>query len=277
MQPYYFLPNCSKSEIAPDGTLNREILEARGIADIFADVIGPEGNDCSIGDVSGGPGGLSGVILTYQNNAGVTPPAFFKPDIQEWHQCDDGDELWIGLVGTPSAEDMARKRQYNGYNITLSDDADDKWGVPIIRRPDDTTCLPTSARFGKNGEFTESIKERYRAYWVDTLTVQDWLLNDGGYGRIVLGQAVRLALRALSINYRVGRHEQNILGLIDNINCLEVLTVTIDMPAITAAAQAESDAKKKAEHHGPLDIPSTTPGQPDDCPDTSQPVENSTS
>lgn len=277
MQPIYFLPDCSKAKLAPNGKLNRDILVDRGISDVFSDIVGPEANDCSVGDVSGGPGGLSGVILTYENNAGVTPPAFFKPNLQKWHQCDDGDELWIGLVGTPSADDMARKRQYNGYNITLSDEADDNWGVPIIRRPDDTTCLPTSARFGKNGEFTESIKERYRAYWTDTLTVQDWLLSEGGYGRIVLGEAVRLALRALSINYRVGRHEQNVLGLIDNINCLEVLTVTIDMPAITAVKQAEDDAKKKEGHHGPLDSPNTTAGPQDLCQDTSQPVENSTS
>jgi hypothetical protein len=278
MQPLYFLPHCNKAKLAPDGKLNREILEARGISDVFSDVVGPDAKDCSVGDVSGGPGGLSGVILTYRNAAGVTPPAFFKPDRQEWHQCDEGADVWIGLVGMPKADDMARNRRYGGYHVVLSDDVDDSWAVPVIRRPDDSTNLPTSARFGKDGEFTETIKERYRSFWDETAKVQKWLLLENGLQdhNFSVGEAVRLALRALSINYRVGRHEQNVLGMIDNINYLDVLSITIDLAAVNAASQAEIDAKKKAEHHDPLSIPSITPGQQDDSQDTAQVAENST-
>jgi hypothetical protein len=74
--------------------------------------------------------------------------------------------------------------------------------------------------------------------------------------------ALRLAIRALSINYRFGCNDQNVLQIIDTDCCLLILAATVDGPNANAYAMVE---KKTSDGTPTL---STTPGSVADSPIT---------
>lgn len=259
-QPLYFLPNIREEQTKSIAHV-RAILKERGLTDVFADVAHDE---MSINPLTGrGPGDLSGVILTYQTPTDQIPRrSGYTPEEQKWTPVADGSQVWLGVdtAEPPTASDLRRKRQYTGYPIELGDGG--RWLIPIIRRPDDSTELPTDMVWDATGMLREPIKPAYEAYWQEAGDILGWALN--GWESVPRERALSLCVRALSLNYRFGREEQNILRLIDGTNLAAVLYCTIGGP------DAEPLLQKKMSHA----TTATTPGsadstQPTDLPATS--------
>jgi hypothetical protein len=103
------------------------------------------------------------------------------------------------------------------------------------------------------GKMVEPIKPAYLKYWEETAETAAWIFDaaEPDYAR-----ALELAVRALSLNYRYGRNEHNILRVIDSDNIVAVLAATVDAP---------NQPQKKTVTNAP-------PGLPADSPTTDQPA-----
>lgn len=264
MQPLYFLPNLTKEQLAPGEVLDRSVLRARGIADVFADC---EFKDCLFNEPSSvGPGGKSGLYLAYQvPGTGELPRRTgFYPEEQDWHQVGDGERVWIGIdkASPPTAADMVRKRVFHGYYVTLADGQ--QWAVPVIRRPDGSTELPCDMVFDAAGNVIEPIKRAYIEYWNETADVAEWFFSERGFDSegFTKPRALKLAVRALGLNYRYGVNEQNAVRAIDTMNWVSVLGCTVDLNKTIELAEKKSAAALAAEQSN------TLPGQPADSPTT---------
>lgn len=264
MQPLYFLPSLTKEQLAPGERFDRAVLRARGLADVFADC---DYRDCLFNEPTAlGPGGHSGLYLAYQVPVTAELPrrTAYYPDEQEWHQVGDGSLLWIGIdkASPPTAADMQRKRVYHGYYVTLADGQ--AWAIPVIRRPDGSTELPCDMVFDAAGNVVEPIKRAYVDYWEETADVADWFYTPDGFDAESFSKprALKLAIRALGLNYRYGINEQNAVRAIDTMNWVSVLGSTVDLSKTLELAAAKKNEAPAAE---PLN---TLPGQPDDCPTT---------
>ena len=223
-QPLYFLPNL-RAAAAEGVALRKQVLKERGLLEVFTDVPYVEQ---PLNELKGrGPEGLAGCILYYQTPNGQIPRRDgYCPKEQSWTPVGDGSLLWIGVdtAEPPKPEEMARKKQYDGYSVLLSDG--NRWNVPIIRAPDDSTSLPRDMVWDSTGRLIEPIKPAYEAYWNETNETAGWVFD----GKPVedYGRALELAVRALSINYRYGRNEHNVLRSIDSETLSGVLVATVD-------------------------------------------------
>ncbi len=264
-QPLYFLPDLRESA-AKDVALRKQILKERGLLEVFADVPMVEQ---PLAELTGrGPGDKSGCMLYYQTPSGDIPRrAGYYPSEQSWTPVGDGSLLWIGVdtAEPPKPEEMARKKRHNGYWVELGDG--NKWLVPVIRRPDDSTELPADMVWDSAGRLIKPIKAAYQAYWNETAEVAAYFFEDAELSE---GRALELAIRALSLNYRYDRTAHNILRAVDTATWPLVIGCTVDLPKSDALA----DAQKKM--NAPLQAESITPGAPGDCQDTGQAVANST-
>ena len=95
------------------------MLESRGLAAIFGDVLDVE-RELSVSEITtAGPGVQSGTMLV-PLATGQTPPVRlgYKPDFQTWH---DEGEYWLGLdnESPPTPAELARPKQIGGYKMTL--------------------------------------------------------------------------------------------------------------------------------------------------------------
>lgn len=273
MQPLYFLPDEQLFDVLTDGIIKRDVLAKHGIADSFSDVQGPKAGDCDAADCVSGPEGLKGVILAYKRPDGKGPAPHYQERGWDWAKC--RGNLWIGTQGEVTADDLQRPRGYDGYKIPLADMGD--WLIPVIRRDDGSTELPRVMGWDDAGTFTETIREKYRDFWETTRDVLVWLTEPNGTDNMDKGHAARLAVRALTINYRFGMVEQRALQVVDSENFLTILGMTIDLVKITEVALAQSeDAKKKDSLNQGPPITSSTPGPPEDSPATVPAVATST-
>ncbi len=265
MQPLYFLPDETLLGILRDGLILRDVLARHGIADSFSDVQGPKAGDCDAADCPSGPEGLKGIILAYKRPDGKGPAPHYQARGWDWTKC--RDNLWLGTHGEVTADDLQRSKMYAGYPIPLADMGD--WTVPIIRRDDDTTELPRVMCIDDAGAFHETIREKYRAAWEATQEVLMWLTDETPMDQIDTRQAFQLAVKALTINYRFGLAEQRALSVIDSENYITILGMTIDIVKIQEVALARSDEAKKKESLSPeQSTTNSTPGPPEDSPDT---------
>ena len=275
-QPLYFLPGVTQQAIAASGDLDRKILIERGLDGVFADVRG-QLKDCAVCEVPGsGPGGASGVILCYQRpqDDGLPEHVGFYPKQQVWTPRGEAKKLWIGIdpANPPAPEDLLRKMTGRGYPAELADGHE--WIVPVIRRSDDSTELPTRMFRTAAGDLEEPVKAAYLTYWEESADVAEWFFSGETFGGPTFSKAraFDLAVRALSIYYRFGHFEQEVFGPLDSVNYLTVLGYTVDVPKFHAALENE---EKKSESDSTADSLSITPGPPDDSTDTGPAEETS--
>jgi len=261
MQPLYFLAGVTPATLTPGNgqhvRLCRSLLSSRGLADVFADVA--EGEYSSFELPGRGPCDRVGTILAYNTPAGQAPRRLgYWPEEQQWTQV--GDDLWIGIdpAGPPTPEELRRKRQFDWWQAVLGDGA--KYSIPVIRRPDGSTGLPTELYVHPlTGRLEEPIKARYRRYWDESAEVADWFFNggfDGETSSFTKARALALAVDALSINYRYGPLEQSVLRLVDSENYLTVLSATVDVQGVVAAGQQKKsgDAADLSTLPGPQGV-----------------------
>jgi hypothetical protein len=243
--PLYFFPKLTRAELAPDGKISPAMLAEHGdLARALADVT--DLGDAAVCELTGGgPGGSSGCILSALPAEGRPPLRLcYAPDFQTWRQFGN---LWVGVDNehpiTPA--DLRRKKLFTGYELEL---AGQTWTVPVVRDPEGGTGLPRDFVYDDGGAVQERIKTGYLALW-EKFAKAVWLFFDpeGPWPpRIDLAEGMELCLAALALNYRVGRIEQNLLGLVDSETWTTILAAAVDWPTYRDLAEAVEGQKKTA-------------------------------
>lgn len=233
--PLYFLPGVYRAQLIQGGRLSAAILAARGLSQIFGDVVDLNA-ELSMQELPGsGPGGTGGMMLV-PLVPGAEPPVRmgYKPDAQEWTQIGD---YWLGIdkESPPTPEDLVRRKTITGYPIVMGGQ---RWVVPILRRPDATTELPCKFGWDACGTFQESVAGEYRQLWEDTAEIVDLFLSkkilDMAYVKQELPKLVDWCVRILAVNYRFDRHLQTQIGAVDSEGWALLLSYAIDWPLAVA-------------------------------------------
>jgi hypothetical protein len=220
--------------------MTRQILKMRGLAEVFSDVSHDQILSAPL--AGRGPNDLSGSVIAYQTVKGEPPRRIgYYPSEQKWTPIGDGSLCWIGIDtdSPPTPDDLRRRKEHAGYPIELGDGKE--YMIPVIRRPDGSTGLPTDMYLDAAGNLCEPIKSAYEAYWEASAEVCKWFMGRMSLADLDHIKALKLAVEALGINYRYSMQEQNVLRLIDKENYLSVLSFSIDLPRV----YAESEAQKK--------------------------------
>lgn len=236
-QPLYFLPRVTwtrEQSIAA----TRAIIRAAGLSDLFSDV--PE-SKVGFNTLAGrGPGELSGTIIFYVDDREPPHRMGYYPDEQTWHPVGDGSQLWVGIDTDrkPTPAELKRRLVHSGYQLELADG--NQYTIPVIRRPDNSTNLPTDFIFDAAGKLQEPIKDAYRSYWDASAEVCQWFYSESppDFNKL---RAINLAIDVLRVNYRYSVNEQNALRLVDATNWMAILAMSVDLPRV----QAEREAQKK--------------------------------
>jgi len=255
--PLYFFPRLTLDQLAPGGRLSAALLAATDTAAVFGDIESVREQTARFESTGPGPGGLSGVYLAANPPHGAAPHRIgYFPDFQTWTEAIP-ESLWIGLdkEHPPTPADLARPRQYRGEAVRL---AGSDWLIPVVRSPHRMTLLPCDLFWDAAGQVRKRIKARYAQAWEDAGDAFDLFYNPETAGSVAggLARALEIAVGAIGLNYRYGRHEQNGLGLVDNENWEDVLAALADVPFVRAALAAE----KKSEHLAADAGPNTPPG-----------------
>lgn len=239
-QPLYFLPNV-RWTFGQNIAITRSIIREAGLTDIFSDV---SEDHVGFNEISGkGPNGSSGTIIFYRDNREPPRRMGYYEGEHDWHQVGDGSKCWIGIdkLSPPRPEDLCRRTIHEGYNLELADGR--RWQIPVIRRPDGSTGLPTDMIFDAAGKYSEPIKPAYQKYWESSAEVCEWVYVDGGSDRIDNPKALMFAIEAMNLNYRYGMQEHNALRLVDKTNFQVLLMLTVDLPRV----RREMESQKKTE------------------------------
>lgn len=250
--PHYFLPSVFRGQLIAGGKLSAALLESRGLVPIFGDVERLDAQVSLMEIPACGPGGASGTMLV-PLVPGAEPPVRlgYQPNFQEWTE---HDGYWLGIdrEAPPTPANLARTKQIGGYKMTMGDGHE--WLVPILRRPDDSTELPSAFSFGADGRLIQSVRQQHRALWEDTAEVCQWFVEGTLFevAKEHLPRIIDRCVRILGVNYRFDRVLQNVLGPIGQEEWAAILCYAIDWPTAQAL-----DQKKRA---GPS--ASTTNGAP---------------
>lgn len=245
-------------------TLGREQLAGLGLGYML-----DAGSDFSTRDVPGaGPSGGSGVVF-----ASVPPDhtGHVKVDLgnQVWRQV-PGSEAWVGHYKDrrPTPDNLARTEQLPGHWLKLLDGSE--WLVPIARDwiEADGDCrwrivLPRALDLAADGRWTYGpVVARYQPLWELT---EAWISHRCGkpQERFADQGDINAAVYVLQQNYRLGRVEAAMLGILRDELVAPVLDCLIDWPTWLAYCK-----KKTAKlPSGPSPSPDSsetgsTPSQP---------------
>ena len=201
--------------------------------------------------------------------------------------------VWVGYTNAspPTPADLIRQKGLKGHQVTLLDGA--AWWVPAaISWADDDDSLAWLGALPRRstiddvtGEWVEGdIIAKYKFLWTiaeQWMTSRDGALvtdNTDGTASFAMTYTQFLddAISALAFNYHIGRHECDVLGLLNTAEAMAVLDAVIDLPTFEAWTRTpgatganvppEVGAEAVPDGSPMLDGPAVTPQ------DTVQPV-----
>lgn len=275
--PFYFFAGRSKNDLLDPGTyrFRPAPLASAGLDETWRDVVAPEEQGSLIDFTGKGPGGKSGLLVTIFPPTREAPKRLgYYPDFQRWLEVEDG--VWIGIdrEQPPTADDLRREGTFHrGYEMKLADGG--AWTVPVVRRPEVATergyrasDLPHDIGWDRARKFVETLKPDYQALWDDTAELCEKFYGtaDGKTRSISVEDGLRWAIRLLSLNYRYGRHEQNLLHAIDAETVFPVLGAAVDFVLVANLLELQ---KKSAGLAAP-EASNMPPGSPASSPATAQ-------
>jgi hypothetical protein len=261
--------------------LTPEFLDRFSLSLILTD-LGPVAEDTFLSPISTatGPGGRTGVLLCALPTNGDKPErlGYYAP-LQDWHEVEqNGQTFWVGVDKEQPIRpvDLVRKTVISGGYVC--DLPGGKWSIPVIRDYEGGTGLPKDWRCESNGQVTEIVQAKYRELWDDFAGVVDVQFGEGEESAaIALSNEDKMlrCLQVLGVNYRFGRIEQNLMGVISSTTADVILFCSVDgrthwdvFEAIQDGRQKKSDGDPDQEPKG--ESPDTSPGPPGDSPDTGQ-------
>jgi len=245
---WYYLPGITRERLvgaAPSGPVDREVLEARGLADVLADVE-QSPRDLICANVAKAPDKGAGALLYPVNQVAAAPEnVTYQPAAQTWSPVGDGKQRWIGVdpAAPPTPDDLQRRLVHFGYTVTAADGQG--WQIPIARpAPGGTVSLPCDYYFDQDGAAVRARKPQFEDIWTISGIVFDYYHKPPAEvvdpGDAYFAEA---AVRVLVINYRLGPAELTALyehgvGVLDRNSVQWILMALIDQ-------QIEREAEKK--------------------------------
>lgn len=196
---------------------------------------------------SGGPDGGSGMVIVPRPELAeglAATPGYF-PAAQIWEQSPDG-KYWVGYEREqpPRPLDLGRAEVVDGHAVTLGDG--NEWLIPVGRLAMGGTRFEKRLRLGPAGEWVSEVLPAYHELVEQAERIHAFLLAGDGEASMDDAEAIDLAVRLLTLNYRIGRLEASALGLLTTRCVGKVLEAFIDVPSIVQISQAMSDAQKKS-------------------------------
>jgi len=232
-----------------------------GLDLLTADGLAAAGLGYALGDrpptcrgVANGPGDRPGVVAARPGSIGDHLVGYW-PERQRWHRIPGPAGCWVG-VGTearPAPDDLARRDLLPGHWVELADGQ--RWLIPCARaarETDDglTFDLQLPRRISIDPETGEwlggQVVDRYADLWAvacrwwdavmaTMVQVADQPDGDQPAGdelEITFSDELDGALTALAANYRVGKAEVSLLGLLDGRVVPELLGALVDWPTV---------------------------------------------
>jgi hypothetical protein len=226
----YFIPG-------ETAAIDRAKIDAAGLAHAFEARI-------VRGGCATGPDGTGGVLLS----AGDDGKVGFFPDRQTWKRFPRG-AAWVGFYtdDRPTPADLQTAHALAGHSLELLDGQ--SWTVPLARQFRDEgetfrfqTALPQTVSLDDEGDWTSGgILPRYMqlwelaCQWYDSRTHAE-IEEVGETTATVKFEFVRdvldAAAAALAVNYRLGKVEIALLGLLTVDLAYTVLDLVVDFPVL---------------------------------------------
>jgi hypothetical protein len=261
--------------------LTSQFLDRFSLSLAFAD-LGSVAEDTFLSPISTatGPGGHTGVLFCALPSNGDKPERLgYYPDLQNWEEVEEnGQTFWVGTDRDQPIRpaDLMRKTVISGYVCDLPGG---KWSIPVIRDHEGATTLPKDWRWDGSGQVTEVVQATYRDLWDEFAGVVDLYFGENeetpGVLSLEPSEAMLRCAQVLGINYRFGRVEQNLMGVISSTTWMTILTCAVDLPtfwdvfdAIQKGKQKKSGDDSDQEPKG--ESPDTSLGPPGDSPDIGQ-------
>ena len=224
----YYLPGVR-------GLFQPSTLEERGLAGVL------EPSRIRTQEVMRGPDGGPGTIVADAREVDCR----YQPEAQDWAEAHRGS-FWAGLLrgARPGPADLARDVLYAGYAVLLADG--NRWQVPMARDWRGATALDTRYALTEDGTWGEQVVEKHQAFskraealW---LQIEETLAGRVASGDAALslgvtvsvGDEVDLCCEALAVNYRLGREEASLLGILTRETHAAVVEAVLGWPEYLA-------------------------------------------
>lgn len=191
-----------------------------------------------------GPSGGGGCLASF-----TADRLAFDQSAQTWRKL-PGGKVWFGWWNDapPGPEDLQRAEQLPGHQVKLRDGRE--WLVPLARAWSDSGYspkIPAALDFDESGQLCRgAVEPRYRDLEEAAKQFAEFFFEGGSTTYEAL---IGWACAALSVNYRLGRHEALALGLFDDqfIAAQDVLRAVIDWPGFQAITGKKSEGPQSDE------------------------------
>ena len=204
---------------------------------------------------SSGPDGRAGLTIAIDPASlppgAALPRVGYWPERQTWRQCGG---FWLGLEkdSPPRPEDLIRPNHKGGHKVTIKNEQEIL--IPPFR------TLPNSWQLNQQGilervpadEFAE-LKNVADRIWLDIQNDMD-LINAGeiaDYQHMSAQEQFNAIAKFITLNYFVGIWEISLLKWLNDETVLESLKAIVDLPALLALLETDSDNHKKKLGTGP--------------------------
>lgn len=196
-----------------------------------------------------------GVFLTPFVGGVPAPAMLIDMENQTWHRLEVMNDGFVYIGWTdkhpPSPSTLLREGAYAGYGVQGSNGH--QWRIPVARSVNSKVTLPTAFKFDLkgSGDVEQTLDQRYDRIWELSGLVYDGLQEAGE--KLKAYEQAKIALEALSLNYRIGPAEHNAMtrsgiGVINSIVAEVICNALIDFQLIDQVA----DEKKTDSPAEPL-------------------------
>ncbi|MBW3600608.1 MAG: hypothetical protein KY475_25510 [Planctomycetes bacterium] len=235
-------------------------VQAAGLGYAFDQTVVPRG-------CQHGPDGGCGHTLS----TGPELPGY-HPERQIWRKIPGLESgAWVGFETDkpPGPEELVRSRHLDGHWVELNDGQ--RWLIPCARQPVEENgelvglCrLPAAIGMNESGEWTrDDVDAKYADLWAVAVAYWNVMIgaaneaDDTGLVKFDLQGAPDAVTLALATNYRIGRFEVAMLGLLNDETIAIVLQALIDWPTV------RDWIKKNATEVSATDTSDSGSGAPD--------------
>ena len=255
MQFLYFLPG--------EVTVNEEVIGRYGLADRLRPGFSPRG--CTPG-IKGGKlcarGGpdveeIKGMVA----GMGPTEGVLFEGERQTWERVEEpGRPVYhLGWYtdARPTEADLKRPATTVGYAVELGNG--ERWIIPPARCYPEGSELPAALKLSADGGEVVEMLPDYRELFAEvsgfaepwfaaTLAALDGNAAGGDAEPDLPEMSLQTIIKLLGVNYRVGRPEVNVLGLVTKANRGQIALAAIDFPSFAQIVRERSGQEETVKN-----------------------------